>query len=124
MGLLGSIDFLSKESKSMYCEHLKGLRYEQIVLSYYLDKNWILLGQRIKTPFAEVDLLLKQGKLLKLIEVKSLGNEAFMNYRIRQRQKERLIKAGQFLHFKWKMDVELEIVFVDNQEELTIIPLD
>ncbi|MCK6599267.1 MAG: YraN family protein [Bdellovibrionaceae bacterium] len=108
----------------MYCEHLKGLRYEQIVLSYYLDKNWILLGQRIKTPFAEVDLLLKQGKLLKLIEVKSLGNEAFMNYRIRQRQKERLIKAGQFLHFKWKMDVELEIVFVDNQEELTIIPLD
>ena len=108
----------------MYCEHLKGFRSEQIVLDYYLDKKWILMGQRIKTPFAEVDLLLKQGQILKLIEVKSLGHEAFMNYRIRPRQRERLIKAGQFLHLKWKMDVELEIVFVDNQKELTIIPLD
>lgn len=101
--------------------HERGLQSENHVLKYYQQKNYTLLGQRVKTPFAEVDLLFRtpQGHLL-MVEVKTANLSAFQSFRISQRQKARLLRALQFLAARWDMLVEVHWAFVTKEGEITV----
>ena len=98
----------------------QGLRCEQIALDHYLSKYYQLVGQRVKTPFAEVDLVLKspQDEIV-LVEVKSLSSFDFLAERISKTQKQRLIRAHRY--FLTKHDrVRLELAVVSHEGELLI----
>lgn len=106
----------------MYWAHFRGLESEKVVIQYYLNKNFQLLKQRVKTPFAEVDLLFRspRGHLL-MVEVKSANDSSFYSARISKRQMQRLNRAACFLADRFDCLVEYHWAFVDQNYSVTVI---
>lgn len=95
---------------------------EKYVQKFYEKRGYELLAQRVKTPFAEVDLIFKtpEGHAL-MVEVKTSNLSEFQNYRISQKQKSRLIRALQFLTVKLDSLIEVHWAFVTKDGQVTII---
>lgn len=99
---------------------MKGLWAEaQVVRHFHYYK---LIGQNIRTPLAEVDLVFQKSPgVLLAIEVKTLSSFDFLPYRIKRRQKQRLFRACEFLREKYAQDVELNWAFVTEDGEILVI---
>ena len=96
----------------------RGLRCEETALQYYLNQNYILLKKRWRSPFAEIDLVLRSSEgILTLVEVKSLINPDFLHVRLTQVQIRRLRKA---VLFSLERDPTccLELAMVDPKGEV------
>lgn len=116
------IDKSAAGSREQYWAHRRGLESEEIVKVYYLHRGYALLGQRIKTPFAEVDLLFKTSDAhILMVEVKSVNLADFQFYRVSRRQKERQVRAMQYLIETMGTLVEVHWAFVTKTGELTVI---
>lgn len=118
-----SSDKTSSDSKvPQYWAHRRGLESEEIVKVYYLHRGYVLLGQRVQTPFAEVDLLFETPeKNILMVEVKTANLDDFHFFRVSRRQKERQARA--LHHFTETMNclVEVHWAFVTKTGELTVI---
>lgn len=92
------------------------------VIQFYQQLGFELLSQRVKTPFAEVDLLFRspEGHVL-MVEVKTANTPDFQPYRIAARQKKRLLRALIFLAEKLDSLVEVHWAFVTKNGEVTVI---
>ncbi|XGC79424.1 YraN family protein [Bdellovibrio bacteriovorus] len=102
--------------------HQQGLESELRVIGYYEDAGFDLIAQRVKTPFAEVDLLFRTpDNHVLMVEVKTNNNSAFQNFRIGKRQKVRLVRALQFLADRLDSLVEVHWAFVTKEGKVTII---
>ncbi len=114
-------DGFNSSSKKSCWSHQRGLKAEEIVIDYYQSRNFLLLKQRMKTPFAEVDLLFRapQGHLL-MVEVKSVNLSSFYLTRVSKRQKNRLEKAVIFLSNRFNILVEIHWAFVGLDDEVII----
>jgi putative endonuclease len=89
-------------------------------LQEYRRKNYRLLHQRLKTPFAEVDLVLRSPRgELTLVEVKSVTSFDFLHVRLTGRQKFRLRRA-----LIWSLEKDptarLELAVVSQQGDVLI----
>jgi Holliday junction resolvase-like predicted endonuclease len=62
-----------------------------------LERGESLVGRNLKTPFAEVDLLLKSKKEFWLAEVKTAPRLFFESARVSPRQSARLKRAYHYL---------------------------
>ncbi len=71
-----------------------------------------LFSNRLRTPFAEVDLVFTKNKKVYLIEVKSLGCLDFSLVRISKIQKARLLRARLWLESLWASEVTLAFAYV------------
>lgn len=113
----------STSVKEFKCRaHQRGVEAEERVLRHYLDKNHVFLGQRLRTPFAEVDLLFRtpEGHVL-MVEVKAISSADFQIYRISQRQKQRLLRALIYFSAQWDCLVEIHWAFVEKSGKVQII---
>ncbi|MGE9744246.1 YraN family protein [Bdellovibrio bacteriovorus] len=91
------------------------------MVKYYQLKCCHLLGQRVKTPFAEVDLLFKTPRqTLLMVEVKTTNLSDFQPFRITKKQKARLVRAMLFLAARWDVLVEIHWAFVTKDGEITV----
>lgn len=109
-------------SRQYYWAHQRGLDSEKKVQEYYQARGFKLLKHRLKTPFAEVDLLLqsKNGDVV-LVEVKSANVEDFQIFRITPKQKKRLERALIFLSEYLDCPVGLNWAFVNKFGEVTVV---
>jgi putative endonuclease len=109
-------------AKPLYWAHQRGLVSEDRVRAYYQKKSYTLIEQRVKTPYAELDLLFRtpEGHLL-IVEVKTANLSSFYNYKVTPRQKIRLLRAVQFLAERFATLVEIHWAFVTKKGEITII---
>lgn len=103
--------------------HQVGLESEGLVKKYFLSEGYQLLGERIRTPFAEVDLVLSKADLLLIVEVKSLSNSDFFIQRVSKRQKLRLKNAQIYFQEKYQKLVEIIVVYVQADYSIIKIPL-
>ncbi len=74
--------------------YLKGQRGEWIASLYLRCKGYEILESRFKTPLGEIDLLVRKGKTLVAVEVKSresLENAAYSITPYQQRRIERAL---------------------------------
>lgn len=112
----------TSKKKELYWAHERGLQSEKYVIEFYQSNCFELLGQRVKTPFAEVDLLFRapEGHVL-LVEVKTANIQDFHLYRISLKQRKRLLRALLFLAEKFEALVEAHWAFVTKEGEVTII---
>jgi len=110
----------------MCSSHSRGLECEDVVLNYF-SKQYDLLTQRGKTPFGEVDLILKHqsnNKIL-VIEVKSISNRNLLSFRVTRNQKQRLSRSFLYLIQKYHgYDLEFVYAFVDLKNRVEILPLE
>ena len=73
---------------------LAGRRSEAWAAAWLMARGYRILGFRLKTPQAEIDLLAKKGDILAVIEVKSRTNIEAALEAVTFDQRERLRRAG------------------------------
>lgn len=100
------------ELKSTAKHLVKGRKAEDRVLSYLLTQDFFLIDRNRKTPFAEIDLILKNGQSVYCVEVKTLKSWDFLPQRISKEQVRRLKRAAQYLSEKISENVLLRWAFV------------
>lgn len=74
-----------------------GRRSEAWAAAWLMAKGYRILGFRLKTPQAEIDLLAKKGDVLAVVEVKRRGDLATAIEAVTHDQRERLRRAGLML---------------------------
>jgi len=74
---------------------LAGRRGEIVGALWLMAKGYRILGFRLKTPHAEIDLLARKGKVLAVVEVKLRGSIESALEAVTRRQRERLRRAGE-----------------------------
>lgn len=78
------------------------------------------MAQRLRTPFAEIDLVVKSRFEVLLIEVKSLSNHDWLAYRVGSRQKLRLRRALIYMQNRFKLGVRFHLATVTKGGEIEI----
>ncbi len=73
---------------------LAGRRAEVWAAAWLIAKGYRILGFRLKTPQAEIDLLAKRGPILAVVEVKSRLNLETALETVTFDQRDRLRRAG------------------------------
>ena len=73
---------------------LSGRRSEAWAAAWLMAKGYRILGFRLKTPQAEIDLLAKKGPVLAVVEVKSRANIEAALEAVTFDQRDRLRRAG------------------------------
>jgi putative endonuclease len=74
---------------------LAGRRGEIVGALWLMAKGYRILGFRLKTPQAEIDLLARKGPVLAVVEVKLRGSIEAALEAVTRRQRERLRRAGE-----------------------------
>lgn len=94
-----------------------GFESESKVVDDLKAKKCRILGQRIRTPFAEVDILFRsaQGQIV-LLEVKSLTRWAWLETRLTRKQTERLKRAALYFSHKMNEPIQLCAAFVKQDK--------
>lgn len=122
-----STEGLSQGLKSIsaskaYWAHQRGLDSEDVVRKFYERQGYELLAQRLRTPFAEIDLLFKTevGHVL-MVEVKTSNISDFQPHRISKKQKERQKRALLYLTSQLECLVEVHWAFVTKAGDVSVI---
>jgi putative endonuclease len=74
-----------------------GRRAEWVALFWLMLKGWRILGFRLKTPQAEIDILALRGPVLAVVEVKSRASLEAALEAVGPDQRDRLRRAGRTL---------------------------
>lgn len=81
------------------------------------SRSWSFISQRIKTPFAEVDLLFETPYGWAMVEVKSLCHHSWSAVRLSQKQAQRLRQAHLWLSEKNVTSIHLALVLTDYSKQ-------
>lgn len=73
---------------------LSGRRAEVVAAAWLMAKGYRILGFRLKTPQAEIDVLAKRGAVLAVVEVKSRTSLEVALETVTLDQRDRLRRAG------------------------------
>lgn len=101
-------------------KHKQGLFAERQAAEYY-SKFAKILAHRLKTPFAELDLLVLCGRKIIIVEVKSIKSPEFASTLLTDRQLQRLIRAHAFLQNYLNCNCELELALVYPNQKIEIL---
>ena len=74
-----------------------GRSAELVAALWLMAKGYRILGLRLRTPQAEIDLLAKRGRVLAVVEVKRRATAAEAVLAVTPAQRERLIRAARAL---------------------------
>jgi len=81
-------------------------------------RGYRVLGHRVRTPAAEVDLVCRRGRTLVLVEVKRRRHDGrgSASEAVGRVQAERLLAAAAWLHPRcgWAVDVRVDLVAFDG----------
>lgn len=105
----------------MYWAHERGEAAEKKVCEEMQRRGYRLVRRRLKTPFAEVDLVMASLAEYLLIEVKTIGHPAFLPNRIGPAQKARLERAREYLEGKTGAPVRLMWAFVPSEGRILLL---
>lgn len=103
----------------------RGLWAEKIVHDFLISKKWILISERHKYKYGEIDFIFQRDHQVAIIEVKYLHNSWMSFQRISDRQVQRLrnnllsLRKTKFISY----DVKLFLCFVDCHEKIEWIDL-
>jgi putative endonuclease len=85
---------LSVRAERGAAARLSGRRAEVWAAAWLMAKGYRILGFRLKTPIAEIDLVAKRGRVLAVVEVKSRTTLEVALETVTWDQRERLRRAG------------------------------
>jgi putative endonuclease len=92
----------------------KGLAGESCAIQYLTERGMVLLTQRYRSPFGEIDAVMRDGDALVFVEVKAraTGGEGAGLLAIGRRKQAKLIKTAlQYLAaFGWDGSVRFDVI--------------
>jgi putative endonuclease len=92
-----------------------GRTAEWIAAFYLMAKGYRILGQRLRTPFGEVDLAAWKGGVLVIVEVKARKSIAAALNAVGLHQQQRILRAAQVLAGRWRLNqapIRLDIIVI------------
>jgi putative endonuclease len=92
-----------------------GRTAEWIAAFYLMAKGYRILGQRLRTPFGEVDLAAWKGGVLVIVEVKARKSIAAALNAVGLHQQQRIVRAAQVLAGRWRLaqaPIRLDIIVI------------
>ncbi|MGX9424433.1 MULTISPECIES: YraN family protein [Bradyrhizobium] len=72
-----------------------GLSAESRAAAYLMAKGYRILAKRFRTPYGEIDLVVRKRNLLAFVEVKARASFDEAAYAVTPRQQQRIIAAAQ-----------------------------
>ena len=107
----------------MHWSHRSGFDAEKLVRSDWMDRGATVVAERLRTPFAEIDLLFRWKGQLWLIEVKTLSRVEFLSVRMSRRQKVRLCQAREWIQEHFRMETALIFAVVQGNGKILLFNL-
>ncbi len=93
----------------------RGRHAEKTAARFLRLKGWRILGERVKTPRGEVDLIAKRGALVAFVEVKARTKMADLEQSIDQRRLKRVADAAEILYSDYCTkgeDMRIDVILV------------
>jgi putative endonuclease len=84
----------------------RGRRGEAIAAWYLRFHGWRIVGERVKTPRGEIDLIARRGKTVAFVEVKARTRRADLDFAISPQNLRRIAAAAEILLPKYGKDTE------------------
>ena len=81
----------------------RGRVAEWIAAFYLMAKGYRILGQRLRTPFGEVDLAAWKNKTLVIVEVKARRSVDAAGYAVTHTAQRRIAQAAGVLAGRWRL---------------------
>jgi putative endonuclease len=94
---------------------IRGRRGEAIAAWWLRLQGWRILGERIRTPRGEVDLIARRGKTLAFIEVKARKSDADLTLAIDHSRLRRVAAAADILYPRYAKgaeNVRIDVILV------------
>ena len=114
----GAGEALSRVARGVTAQ-ARGLSAEATSVAALLADGFTVLGQRLRTPSGEVDLVAVRGDLLVFVEVKARPTLSEAAFALSPRQITRLLAAAAWLlaeHPDWtRADIRFDVMLVDGQ---------
>ena len=82
----------------------RGRSAEWIAALFLMAKGYRILGQRLRTPFGEVDLAAWKGGELVIVEVKARKTFDSGAYAVTPNAQQRIARAAQVLAGRWRLN--------------------
>ena len=92
-----------------------GRRAERIAAWWLRLKGWRIVGERVRTPVGEVDLVARRGRTLAFIEVKARSSGAAADLALDEWRLRRVARAAEALaarHARPGDEVRIDALFV------------
>ena len=94
---------------------IRGRRAETIAAWWLRLHGWRVLGQRIRNPRGEVDLVARRGKTLAFVEVKARVSEANLATAIDERRLRRVAAAAESMiatYGKGAENIRIDVILI------------
>ncbi len=93
----------------------RGRHAEKVAARFLRLKGWRILGERVRTPRGEVDLVARRGRLVACVEVKARTKERDLAVAIDQRRLRRVAEAAEILYGEYCTngeDMRIDVILV------------
>jgi putative endonuclease len=78
-------------------------------------RGWRILDRRVRTPAGEVDLVVRKGKLVAFVEVKTRATAAELDFAIDERRLARVAAAAEYLMPRYAGpgdDIRVDVILI------------
>ncbi len=102
-------------SRDRKAAELSGRDGEARAAWFLRSKGWRVLAQRLRTPAGEVDLVVKRGKLIAFVEVKTRKSIAELDHAIDEHRLARVAAAAELLMPRFAGpgdDIRIDVVLI------------
>lgn len=92
-----------------------GRRAEALAAWWLRIKGWRILGRRMRTPYGEVDLVARRGRVLAFVEVKARADELQADLALDEWRLRRVARAAAALEARFARpgdEVRIDALFV------------
>ena len=95
----------------------RGRWAERLAALWLIAKGYRILERNQRTPFGEIDLIARRGRLVALIEVKARVSRADALAALRPPQQQRIVRAG-----SWYVARRPQLHGLDMRCDLIVVP--
>ncbi|MET0183771.1 MAG: YraN family protein [Caulobacterales bacterium] len=102
-------------SKTRRAAERRGRAAEMIAALWLMAKGYRILGQRLRTPFGEVDLAALRKGVLVIVEVKARASKDAGLYAVTPMAQDRIARAATMLAGRWRLNalpIRFDVVIV------------
>lgn len=95
---------------------------EALAAEYLVQRGYILLERNVRTPYGELDLVMRQGEGIVFVEVKTRSSRTFglPEESITRRKQEHLLQAAQYYiqtHMEVGGDWRVDVIAIQRSHE-------
>lgn len=94
---------------------LRGRRAETLAAWYLRLKGWRIMGQRIRTPVGEIDIVARRGRTVAFVEVKARSTTAELDFAVDTHRLKRVAAAANTLTARYAArgeDIRIDVILI------------